>query len=247
MLSDSWIKKEISTEQDLEEQRKSALLEEMGITTSDVDKLRKTMLSGDEAVCAKNEELTHIRQHRGRKADWEEFVDAKRRMGRIMHHSEFIRRLRPLIPSLIVAPGRVIGQLGLYMVRSTPVKECLDYRGAEKSHFSMPVYIGWIHQGEMPEFEIDLVNEAQIPIGQKRGWRTILLRLIARWNYEMDVSTATGVRESRPKLDIWDRPIKAGRASIITEKQALDAFGCPTNGLTASGYRRQLWEFRNGL
>lgn len=247
MLSDSWVKKEIAIEDELEARRKADLLEEMGITQHDVDKLRKSMLSPAEAVHAKSEELTRIRQHKGRKEDWEEFVDIKRRMGRVMHHSEFIRRLRTVVPSLIVAPGRVRNQLGLYMVRSAPVRECPDeYLGTFKHHYPQPVYIGWVDMGVMPEYEVDIVNSAQVPISQKRGWRTILLRMIERWNYVLEVSGASGTREIRPKLDINGQKVKASRASIITENQALEAFGYPTQGLTASYYRHQLWRFRNG-
>lgn len=234
-------------EDGLEKERQDALLAEMGIDATESDKLRGMMLSANEAVAAKSEELMNARQAKGRKKDWEEFVDAKRRMGRVMHHSEFIRKLRVLIPSLIVGPGRVRGQLGLYKSVSMPVKDVPDYKGSEKWYFSLPVYIGWIAEGYMPEYEIDTVNDAKIAIGQKRGWRTILLRLITRWHYEMEVTTSPGVREVTPKCDIWGRPIKADRASIITEEQALEAFGCPTNGLTASTYRHQLYNFRNAV
>src|SRR5579859_7801980 len=104
-LADSYIKKGFTKEDDHAEQRKEALLEEMGVTRDDVDKLQAMMLSPGEAVCAKKEELDHIRQKKSRKEEWEEFVDAKRRMGRVLHYSEVVRGLRQIIPSLVVAPG----------------------------------------------------------------------------------------------------------------------------------------------
>lgn len=231
----------------LEKERQEALLKEMGIEPHEADKLRKTMLSPDEAVHAKSEELVRAVQSRGRKEDWEEYVDAKRRMGRVLHHSEFIRRLRTIVPRLAVYRGRVNGTLSLYDFRSAPVKDCPDYKGSEKWYFTEPVYIGWCHIGEMPEYEIDVINNFQVPIGQKRGWRTILMRMIARWNHETEIVPAGSVKEVRPKVDIWGRKIRANRASIITEEQALEAFGYPTQGITASAYRRQLYEFRNAV
>jgi hypothetical protein len=221
-----------------EEEEHEALLDSMGLSLHEANYLRTTMLSADEAVSAKSEELTRIKQHKGRRSDWEELADAKARMGRPMHHSEFIRKLRIIVPSLIVANGRKRGTLSLYMVRSTPVKEVPDYKGPERTNFSCPVYIGWIHSGDMPEYEIDLIDGFQCPIGQKRGWRTILLRMIARWNKRLD-------KNGEPDLDIWGTPIRVSRGSIITEEQAHAAFGAPSNGITASNYRRQLFEFRN--
>ena len=221
-----------------DEEHQEQLLDQMGLSLHEANYLRTQMLSADEAVCAKSEELTAIRQKKGRRSDWEELADAKARMGRPMHHSEFIRTLRTIIPSLIVTDGRVRGTLSLFMVRSTPVKEVPNYKGPEKTNFSCPVYIGWIHSGEMPEYEIDLIDGFQCAIGQKRGWRTILLRLIARWNKKLELN-------GEPALDIWGSPIRLSRASIITEEQAHAAFGEPTNGITASNYRQQLFAFRN--
>ena len=221
-----------------DEEHQEQLLDQMGLSLHEANYLRTQMLSADEAVCAKSEELTAIKQKKGRRSDWEELADAKARMGRPMHHSEFIRTLRTIIPSLIVTDGRVRGTLSLFMVRSTPVKEVPNYKGPEKTNFSCPVYIGWIHSGEMPEYEIDLIDGFQCAIGQKRGWRTILLRLIARWNKKLELN-------GEPALDIWGSPIRLSRASIITEEQAHAAFGEPTNGITASNYRQQLFAFRN--
>lgn len=221
-----------------DEEHQEQLLDAMGLSLHEANYLRTQMLSADEAVSAKADELTRIKQHKGRRSDWEELADAKARMGRPMHHSEFICKLRTIIPSLIVTDGRVRGTLSLFMVRSTPIKEVPDYKGPEKTNFSCPVYIGWIHSGDMPEYEIDVIDGFQCAIGQKRGWRTILLRLIARWNKKLELN-------GEPALDIWGSPIRLSRASIITEEQAHDVFGAPSNGITASSYRRQLYDFRN--
>ena len=232
----------------LEIERQQALLTEMGIDPTESEKLRNTMLSPSEAVAAKSEELTNAIQKRGRKEDWEEWVDAKRRMGRVMHHSEFIRRLRTIIPNLVVSRARVNGCLSLYEIKNTPTWECPEYVNPRQlNFFDKPEYIGWIAMGDMPEYEIDIINNFQVPIGQKRGWRTILIRLIARWEHEKTLAPTIGMREFADKLDPHGRRIRARRSSIITEQQALEAFGLPTQGITASAYRQQLFNFRNAV
>jgi len=220
-LTDSYVKQEFTTA-DLEQERLNAYLEEAGLEGREVDKLRNTLLSPEEAVAAKHEQLTNVRQRRGRKTDWEEFVDVKRRMGRVLYYSEFTRCLRRIVPSLIVVHGAQRARLGLYTVWNMPADEIPDYRG-KRRFVECPIYLGWVDEGYLPEYEIDRVNEIGVAVGQRRGWRTILLRMIAR-------------------KDARGRP-----ASIISERQAEEAFGWPTNGPTASNYRRQLWNFRNGF
>lgn len=245
-LQDSYVKKGFGPGDELEEQRKSALLEEMGIITSDVDKLQKMMLSADEAVYAKGEELLDIRQHKGRKEDWEEFVDAKRRMGHVLHHSEIITKLREIIPSLVVCRGGQENRISLYVVKNTPVKEIQDYPlwNRKMDFVDCPYFISWLELGYSPEYEIDLVNDAQVAIGQKRGWRTLLLRLHARRKSHCKLCEEYDPKgfKTHPHPSLKGQPVP-----IITERQMLEAFGQPTNGPTASNYRRQLWEFRNGL
>lgn len=245
-LKDSFVKKGFEPGDELEEQRKADLLEEMGLTASDTDKLQKMMLSADEAVCAKKEELESIRQHKSRKEQWEEFVDAKRRMGRAMHHSDIIRRLRTIIPSLVIAPSAQINRISLYVVRNTPITEIKDYPlwNRKMDWVDCPFFISWLELGYSPEYEIDLVNDAQVAIGQKRGWRTLLLRLIAR-----RLSHCKECERYDPKgFKPHPHPqLKGVKTSIITEEQASQVFGPPTNGPTASNYRRQLFEFRNDI
>jgi hypothetical protein len=246
-LQDSYVKKGFEKGDELEEQRKADLLEEMGLTTSDVDKLQKMMLSADEAVCAKQEELLDIRQKKSRKEEWEEFVDAKRRMGRVLHHSELIRRFRTIIPNLIVSRAAQVNRISLYVVKNTPITEIKDYPLTNNgmAFVDVPYFISFLELGESPEYEIDLVNDAQVAIGQKRGYRSLLLRLICR-----RATHCKACEHYDPKGFVaHPHPhLKGPATSIITERQALAAFGHPTNGMqTASNYRKQLYEFRHGL
>lgn len=221
-LQDSFVKKEFPNIDQLEreERDKALLLEEMGLEDRDIKKLQAMMLSSDEAIHAKREELDHVRQRKGRKSFWQEYLDVERRIGRRLHHSEVLRRLRTVVPNLIVAPGGQQNRIGLYRTFNIPADQVEGYRGSFL-HVDVPVYLGWMELGWMPEYEIDILNDVGVAISQIRGWRTILLRMIKR------------------------RDQQGRDTSVITEQQADQAFGPPSNGDISSMYRRQLWEFRN--
>lgn len=227
-LQDSFVKKQFTPieEQDaLQQERAKAYLEEAGLEGADVDYLRRSQLSAEESITARKEQLDYARQKKSQKTDWEEFVDAKRRMGHVMHHSEFIRKLRTVLPSLIVARGAVNGQIGLYVIRNTPVKEVPGCPFKDRSHFDCPWYAGWVDLGWMPEYEIDKTNDAGVAIGQKRGWRTALLKIQARYR---------------------DTAGKQLPDPFVSEQVVHQEFGQPTNGITGSWYRQGLFDFRNG-
>lgn len=227
-LIDSWVKKTFTAEDDKFASAEDALLDEMGLTRNDTDKLRKTMLSADEAVAAKAEEQTRIRQHRSRKENWLAFLDTKARMGKVLPACEVIRNLRKVIRGLVCADGRVRGTISLF---APCIKTYED--GFHWGH----EYLGWIQKNLNPEYEIDVVDDDGVPKGQIRGWRSLLLNLQTRtdgdgkWQLK-----GQGVVQNGSGL-----PLR-----ILTEESALKAFGYPTNGSTASEYRRQLFEFRNG-
>ena len=244
-LSDSFVKKEftpIEQQENLDRERAQAYLEEAGLEGRETDKLRKTMLSSEEAVAAKDEELTNVRQRRGLKKDWGEFLDIKRRMGLVLHHSEFLYRLRKIIPQLTVARGLQRNRLGLYTFRNTPTDEIKDYLGRKK-FIDCPIYLGWIDLGYLPEYEIDIVNDVGVAVGQRRSYRTVLLNMIARRHR---CERCGQGEKARPMPCPWTSPGCGWPASIITERQAESVFGQPTNGATASWYRMRLYDFRNG-
>jgi hypothetical protein len=135
-------------------------------------------------------------------------------MGKVMHHSEFISRLRKLVPSLIVTDAEQLDRLSLYRV--------MNKLAGDDSH-NYVKFVGWIEMGYMPEYEINLVNEFGEPCGQRRGYRTILLRL------QISPDEDTG------------RP-------VLTEEEVLNEFGDPSGGYeTATNYRAQLHAYRNNL
>ena len=234
-LTDSWVQKKFSPADELEVQRQESLLEEMGLESRDVNQLRSQMVSAEEAVAAKAEELEKIRAHKGRKKDWEEFVDAKRRMGRVMHHSEFLARLRKLIPNLILNDGRVKDTVSMYIWRRN------SYTDPEtKKLQSGIVYLGWVSTLYIPEFEIDIVNDAKVAIGQKRGWRTVLLRLLTR----REPTECNCSHKFEPRRYACICP--PGRPeNLVSENAVRKEFGYPS-GATSAVYLRQLHQFRNG-
>lgn len=154
-----------------EQEQKRAFLEEAGIEDWDAQKLRNSMLSAEEAQIAKKEQLDDIRIRKSRKPDWDEFVDAKRRMGRVLHHSEIISKLKSIIPDLYVDDGLVRNTISLY--KWNRAKQFGDKTGGTE-------YLGWMQYGDSPEYEIDLTNDVGVAVRQKRGWRTVLMNLICR-------------------------------------------------------------------
>lgn len=170
-------------------------------------------MPAEEAIAAKAEQLENIRIRKSRKSDWDEYVDAPRRWGRALHHSEIITRLRRLIPGLHVQDALQANRLSLYI---------WDRNMKFEAKTGGTVFLAWIEKGWSPEYEIDITNEIGIAIGQKRGWRTVLARLICRRDQQTFIPT-----------------------SVITEEQAFSEFGYPTNGPTASNFRATLHKFRN--
>lgn len=226
-LSDSYVRKDFLPADELEHARAEQLLDEMGLTDRDLGRLRNQMLSHDEAVAAKQEELTHIRQHKGRKPEWQEFLNAKARMGRVFYANDFIARLQTILPQLRCADGRVRETIALF----TPL-----IRTYEDGFHAGWDYIGWIHSTWNPEYTIDYCDEDGVPRGRRNGWRNILLSGITR----KDGTGKWTLKGQGVVQDGTGKPLK-----VITEEQALEAFGYPSNGDTASLYRKALWEFRN--
>jgi hypothetical protein len=220
-MSNDYVKRDFTpTEEAIgrDAEMKRAFLEEAGLEGASVEYLRKQMLSGEEAIAAKKEQLDDIRVRKSRKPDWDEYVDAKRRWGRALHHSDLIRSFRKLIPNLCVIDGVMRHKdgsidLGIYV---------WDRTAPFESKTGGTVYLGYMHSGWNPEYEIDLVNEVGIATRKLRGWRTTLLNMICR----------------RDPQTFYPK-------SVLTEEQAQEEFGFPTNGNTASNYRERLYRFRN--
>lgn len=228
MLQD-WVKKEFSADDELAQQRKADLLTEMGLEDRDVKRLQNQMLSAEEAVAAKKEELSSIRTHKGRKANWLAYLDTKARAGYVMDGCEVVRRLKSIIPQLRAYDGRVRGTWGL----AAPGKMTF-----EDGFHPGWIYLGWCYSGRNPEYQIDELDDDFCPTGKSlQGYRTLLLNIIIK----KDGTGKWMLKEQGIVQDGTGLPLK-----MTTEDRVLAAFGYPTNGPTASLYRKALWEFRNG-
>lgn len=96
--------------------------------------------------------------------DHEAFKDFERRRGFVLHSSEFIYRVQKLNPCVIVqAQLNFPGEWGLYVELNNKL-----------------VYLSGFHGGWLTEFSYTLVDERDIPTEERRGWRTVLLKLMAR-------------------------------------------------------------------
>jgi hypothetical protein len=96
--------------------------------------------------------------------DHESFKDFERRRGLVLHSSEFIYRVCGLNRQIVVQ--RQINfedEWGFY------VDTC-----------GKLVYLSGFHQGWLTEFSYSLVDHRNIPTEERRGWRTVLLRLMGR-------------------------------------------------------------------
>ena len=231
-MSDDYVKNYISPEDETWHNKEAALMEEMGITgrtAEDAAKLRKTMLSASEAVQAKQEELTAIRQHKGRRDDWQDYLDMRSRMGRVIQGPDLIRKLRNLMPGMKYSDGHVRGTVSLV----NPIIRTFE----DGYHWGME-YIGWIYAEWNPEYQIDYVDDDGVPKGARQGYRTFLLRNIVR-----KVGTGRVVLKAQGFVrDGTGEPLK-----ILNEPNVKKVFGEPSQGPGRSKYMRQLWRFRHGL
>lgn len=102
--------------------------------------------------------------------DIEEYRNEAARVGHVMHHSEFLRKVATIAPNLLITDGRIKGDLAAFKVYGQPQPN-LDNRSFE--------YLFYIPTGVLPEFSTVEFDNRDVPVREKqRGWRTILLRLI---------------------------------------------------------------------
>lgn len=141
-------------------------------------------------------------------ANQELYKNDAARVGRAMHHSDFIRVLTHLVPDLYITEGRIEGDLAVFRTYGQPQPR-LDGRTFE--------YLFYCPTGIIPEFsqyEFDEVRD--IPIREKRrGWRTILLRLIRTGLLSEDIVSKVFGRAEGPAAEIYNLKLKQYRDSKI--------------------------------
>ncbi len=96
-----------------------------------------------------------------------------KREGRILHMNEFMYRLRSAgLNAWYTSKGGMARTLGLFVSHTGLKTGCQHENGA-------PHYVGFVQVPFMQEFEELHFDRYDVPLGSKRrGWRTILLKLI---------------------------------------------------------------------
>lgn len=110
----------------------------------------------------RQEEASYLAASQQRLPEQNDFIDPRPRLGKLLSHNEFIARLRRALPTLHVQDGAP-GCLALY--RPTPNGNQL-------------LFLGWIYKGESPEYSSYILGRYDVPLKERRGWRTVLLRLV---------------------------------------------------------------------
>lgn len=95
--------------------------------------------------------------------DQEAFKDVERRMGKVMLHTQLFEKVRQLNSRIAMETSNNDSTVaGFYQMLPAGDKK----------------FICAFHKGWMPEFSIISVDERNLPKSERRGWRTVLLRLI---------------------------------------------------------------------
>lgn len=111
--------------------------------------------------------------HAVQKQRWEnqsDYENTVARLGTPMSHSNLIYKIKKWVPNIYITEGRIIGDLAVFQTYPCPQPdlEGRDFR-----------YLFYIPTGQLPEFSQYEFDARDVPIREsKRGWRTVLLRLI---------------------------------------------------------------------
>lgn len=119
---------------------------------------------------ARLKELNYNATKKQRWANQEDYENDVARIGTPLHHSDLLRKIRKLVPSLYIMDGRIVGDLAVFQTYPCPQPDLggRDFR-----------YLFYIPTGVLPEFSQYEFDARDVPIREsKRGWRTVLLRLI---------------------------------------------------------------------
>lgn len=139
---------------------------------------------------------------RTRNLEFEQMTGEKR-LGRVMHSNEFLARLKKILPNVVVGPGAVNDDLSIYRVFGEQVD-----------------FVCYTNQGYLPEFSIVEFNKDKQPIHERRGWRTVLLRIIKFGLLtEKQVEKEFGRPSSPQEARFWERQLYWLRNDRITAKE----------------------------
>lgn len=113
---------------------------------------------------AQAEAERHSREHMWDGTTPTDMLEAQ--IGRPMHHSDIHKRLLKLNPNLYFEEARTGKHFGIYLVDS-------KYSATQGKR-----YLFGMEKGYSPEFSVRRTDEKGELVGETRGWRTVLARLI---------------------------------------------------------------------
>lgn len=134
---------------------------------------------------------------------WQESLRCEiARIGRVMDAEEFLTKLQKFLPGLRWIPGKIEGDISVYIMDNSPEFQPLGYR-----------YLWYIEKGYAPEFSLYEFDERDFPIKEKkRGWRTPLLRcILAGMVDETDANRVFGRPPENLASEVWFRRLYAYR------------------------------------
>jgi hypothetical protein len=131
------------------------------------EKLGDKVLRGAEAL-AQSFEQTDKALEQYRLPDQQQLKNVDARTGQPMHFTELVARIRKLNPSLWVEDSiHCPGHVGIYRHRTPTAEDPCD----KEFLVAFPAEV-------LPEYSIIEVDAADLPIRERRGWRTVLVRLL---------------------------------------------------------------------
>jgi len=129
----------------------------------------------------------------------------------VIHSSEFIYRIQQINPLLFVQHQiNFQDDWGLYF-------EILG----------RPIYLSGFPKGWLTEFSYSLVDNRNLPTEERRGWRSVLLRLMAKGAVEWDaVVTEFGHSEglNSERWMIYTAPYRNQNSTAIIQRNLANDF-----------------------
>ncbi len=137
-------------------------------------------------------------------AHQDDYRNAEAREGRRMAHNDFIRIIKLMCPDLYIIPGGIRGDWAMYKTYPCRQPRLATPERPEGLDFE---YLGYCPSGILPEYSIIEFDDRDVAVKEsRRGWRTILLRLI-----KAGMVTPERVNEIFPEAD--------GEASTVWKRQ----------------------------
>jgi hypothetical protein len=167
------------------------------------------MSTAEHTAALKEKNLNSEVYRRQRWEGQEELKDDASRIGRPMFHTDFFHIVQKLLPcTLYIMPGRIKGHLAVFRTYPGPQTK-LEGRDFE--------YMFFAEEGLTPEFstyEFDRVTD--VPVREtKRGWRTVLLRLIKAGLLSEEVCNKVFGRPEGTPANRWHMELKKYRSRTI--------------------------------